>query len=145
MSIAYLGIGSNLGDRQKNIEDALALLNETGWIRVDKTSEIYQTDPVGGPEQGQYLNGVVQVIVENTPENLLDRLLTIEKTLGRVRIEKNGPRTIDLDILYFDDIKIDQPNLTIPHPKIGEREFVLKGLRQLGVNKTSRQKIKDER
>ena len=135
MSISYLGIGSNLGDRQKNIEDAIALLNATGWIRVEKVSEIYQTDPVEGPAQGKYLNGVIQIKVENTPRNLLDRLLTIEKELGRVRNEKNGPRTIDLDILYFDDIKIDEEKLIIPHPKIEQREFVLKGLRQLGVKK----------
>lgn len=135
MSTAYIAIGSNLGDRQKNIEDAMALLNATGWIKIEETSSIYETEPIGGPEQGKYLNGVIKLSVERTPKELLDRLLNIETILGRVRKEKNGPRTVDLDILYFDDMKINEQNLIIPHPRIEQREFVLKGLRELGVNK----------
>ncbi|MDD4203291.1 MAG: 2-amino-4-hydroxy-6-hydroxymethyldihydropteridine diphosphokinase, partial [Candidatus Omnitrophica bacterium] len=116
-------------------EDAMALLNATGWIKIEETSSIYETEPIGGPEQGKYLNGVIKLSVERTPKELLDRLLNIETILGRVRKEKNGPRTVDLDILYFDDMKINEQNLIIPHPRIEQREFVLKGLRELGVNK----------
>ena len=131
MHTVYLGIGSNLGDRNDFIQKAIFLLNKTNGIENIIVSEIYQTQPVGGPEQDDFLNGVIKLNTILLPEELLNKLLEIENILGRTRDIKNGPRTIDLDILLFDDLKVNTPNLIIPHPRMYEREFVLKGLRQL--------------
>ena len=127
----YIGIGSNLGDRRKYIENAIQKLNETKGIEVKKVSSIYETDPLGGPIQGKYLNGVIEIETEIEPRELLTRLLDIEIQLGRKRTVKNGPRTIDLDILLFGDKKIDEPGLKIPHPRMQRREFVMKPLKEI--------------
>ena len=127
----YIGIGSNLGDRRKYIENAIQKLNETKGIEVKKVSSIYETDPLGGPSQGKYLNGAIEIETEIEPRELLTRLLDIEIQLGRKRTVKNGPRTIDLDILLFGDKKIDEPGLKIPHPKMQRREFVMKPLKEI--------------
>ncbi|MEK6732323.1 MAG: 2-amino-4-hydroxy-6-hydroxymethyldihydropteridine diphosphokinase [Candidatus Omnitrophota bacterium] len=127
----YIGIGSNLGDRQKYIESAIQRLKETKGIEVKKVSSIYETDPAGGPSQGKYLNGAIEIETELGPRELLTRLLNIETLLGRERTVKNGPRTIDLDILLFGDKKIDEPGLKIPHPRMCEREFVIKPLKEI--------------
>jgi 2-amino-4-hydroxy-6-hydroxymethyldihydropteridine diphosphokinase len=94
-------------------------------------SSIYETDPVGGVPQGKFLNGVLEIETALTPKALLKKLNAIEKALGRERMVKNGPRTIDLDILYYGEEMIDEDGLVVPHPRINEREFVLKGLREL--------------
>ncbi len=131
MVTAYIGIGSNLGDRQDNINKAISYLNNSDSIRVTKISSIYETEPVSGPPQGKYLNGVIKIRTNLSPLDLLGRLDKIEMKLGRVRFVKFGPRTIDLDILLYGDIKMDNDRLTIPHPRMFEREFVSRGLREL--------------
>lgn len=132
MVTCYIGIGSNLGDRQGYIDKAIEELNNNGKIEVDRISSIYETDPVGDIPQGKFLNGVIQIRTSLEPRSLLKELNSIEASLGRNRTVKNGPRTIDLDILYYGEEKISDGELVIPHPRIKDREFVLKGLRELG-------------
>lgn len=130
MAIAYIGLGSNIGDRNKNIKDAIFLMQEQG-IRILKISSFIETDPVGGPPQEKFLNAVVKVRTENSPKTLLLRCQWVERQLGRVRTVPNGPRTIDLDILLYDHIHIHTPQLTIPHPRMFAREFVMIPLREI--------------
>ena len=132
MVICYLGIGSNLGDRKKYINTAIEELRRSERIHVSRISSIYETEALSAITQGKFLNSVLEIETDLTPEALLRELNAIEGRLGRKRIVKDGPRTIDLDILYYDDVNIKSHNLIIPHPKIREREFVLKGLRELG-------------
>ena len=132
MVICYLGIGSNLGDRRKYINTAIEKLRRSEHIHVNRMSSIYETEALSAIPQGKFLNGVLEIETDLTPEALLGELNAIEGRLGRKRIAKDGPRTIDLDILYYDDVNIKSHNLIIPHPKIREREFVLKGLREIG-------------
>ncbi len=131
----YIGIGSNLGDRQKNIDIAIQRLRETDAIEVSKVSSIYETEPVDGPGQSKYLNGVLEIETGLTARQLLNVLQDIESQLGRKRTVKNGPRTIDLDILTYGDQNIDEPGLNVPHPRMAEREFVQRPLRELMRNK----------
>lgn len=132
MVTCYIGIGSNLGDRQKNIDRALEDLKRTGGVEFRRGSSIYETEPVSDIPQGKFLNGVIEIGTDLKPGQLLKELNDIEKRLGRKRTAKNAPRIIDLDILYYGDEKIEEKDLVIPHPRIREREFVLKGLRELG-------------
>lgn len=132
MTTCYIGIGSNLGDRRAYIEKAIEGLRKVEDIKVTRSSAIYETDPVSDIPQGKFLNGVIEIETSLGPEELLKELNRIEGALGRKRTIKNGPRTIDLDILYYGDENINEKDLTIPHPKIQEREFVLKGLKELG-------------
>lgn len=129
MSIAYLSLGSNLGDRNDYLQRALLLLNEQGI--VVKVSKIIETDPVGGPEQGKYLNCVVKFGTELDVDSLFALTRLIEKKLGRQRKIKNGPRVIDIDILLFDDVKLVSKDLMIPHPRMFERDFVMKPLQEI--------------
>ncbi len=133
--LCYIGIGSNLGDREKYIESAIEKLREIKGIEVKRASNIYETDPVGGPRQGKYLNGALELETEFEPRELLAKLQAIENELGRKRLVKNAPRTIDLDILLYGDKKIDEPGLKIPHPRMREREFVMKPLKEIIDNK----------
>lgn len=128
---AYIGIGSNLTDRKANIKKAIELVGSIKGINVERTSSIYETEPAGGPPQEKYLNGVFEIKTTLDPDKLLDELRKIEDCLGRRREMKNGPRTIDLDILLFGCKKINTKTLKIPHPRMHKREFVLKGLREL--------------
>lgn len=131
MAIAFIAFGSNLGDREKNIEEAKKLLEQND-IHILKASKIIETDPVGGPpNQKKYLNGVVKVQTQLEPIKLLQMLLGIEDELGRVRTEKDGPRTIDLDILLYDNKKLQTEELTIPHPRMLNRDFVLVPLKEI--------------
>jgi len=127
----YIGIGSNLGDRERNIENAIQKLREASSIDIKRTSQVYETEPVGGGPQPRYLNGVIEIETGLAPRELLCILQRIESELGRVRLVKNGPRTIDLDILTYGEEKIDEPDLKVPHPKMGEREFVQRPLKDL--------------
>ena len=127
----YIGVGSNLGDRERNIENAIQKLREARSIDIKRTSQIYETEPVGGGPQPRYLNGVIEIETGIAPRELLCVLQRIERELGRVRLVKNGPRTIDLDILTYGEEKIDEPDLKVPHPKMGEREFVQRPLKDL--------------
>lgn len=129
MAIVYLGLGSNLGDRLKNIQDALKFLS--GVAMVERVSTIHETEPVGGPPQGKYLNAVAKITTSLSAHQLLKLTQTIEQRLGRIRTVKNAPRTIDIDILTYDNEHIDDEQLTIPHPRMLEREFVMKPLSEL--------------
>lgn len=129
--VCYIGIGSNIGDRQGYIEGALRKLKEADDIKVNKVSSVHETEPVGGPVQGKYLNAAIEIETALEPKELLKKLQVIENELGRKRTVKNGPRTIDLDILLYGDKKINEPDLRIPHPRMHEREFVMKPLNDI--------------
>ena len=128
MATAYIAIGTNIGDRKKNIESAVNALDKVPMIMVKKLSSIYETEPWGYLEQEKFLNAVVKVSTTLSPNALLGACLGIEAAMGRERKIKNGPRTIDLDVLLYDDVKIYTEELMIPHPRMLERSFVLKPL-----------------
>lgn len=132
MVTCYIGIGSNLGNRRQYISKAIEELKNIKGIRFKNSSTIYETQAVSDIPQGPFLNGVLEIETSLEPKSLLAELNAVETKLGRVRSVKNGPRTMDLDILYYGNKTIDDENLVIPHPKIKQREFVLKGLRELG-------------
>ncbi len=123
MTRAYIGVGANLGDREATIRAALAAL--PGVVGV---SQLRETDPVGVVDQPPFLNGAVAVETDFSPRELLDALLAVERELGRERRERWGPRTIDLDLLLYGDETIDEPGLTVPHPRLHERRFALEPL-----------------
>ncbi|MBU1006433.1 MAG: 2-amino-4-hydroxy-6-hydroxymethyldihydropteridine diphosphokinase [Candidatus Omnitrophica bacterium] len=127
----YIGIGSNLGDRQGNIDSAVQKLRKATGIEVKKISRIYETESVGGPPQPKYLNGVIEIETEFAPRQILDILQDIENRIGRIRTVRNAPRVIDLDILTCANLKIDEPDLKIPHPRMAERDFVKEPLKDL--------------
>jgi 2-amino-4-hydroxy-6-hydroxymethyldihydropteridine diphosphokinase len=126
MTRAYVGVGANLGDREATIRAALDAL--PGIVAV---SELRETDPVGVVDQPAFLNGAVALETELHPRALLDVLLAVERDLGRERRERWGPRTIDLDLLLYGDETIDEPGLTVPHPRLHERRFALEPLLDL--------------
>ena len=132
MITCYIGIGSNLGDRQKYIDSAIDELRKTKNVKLTRASSIYETEPVSEIPQGRFLNGVLEIETGLDAKSLLRELNRIEARLGRKRLAKDGPRTIDLDILYYGKELINDQDLVIPHPRLQEREFVLKGLRELG-------------
>ena len=118
---AFLGLGSNLGDRWANLRAAVDALPD-----VVAVSPVYETDPVGGPDaQGPYLNCVVMLITDRTPRQLLSVCRELETAAGRVRGERWGPRTLDVDVLLVGDAVVDDPDLQVPHPRMWERPFVL--------------------
>jgi 2-amino-4-hydroxy-6-hydroxymethyldihydropteridine diphosphokinase len=129
---AYIALGSNEGDRHDYLRRAVAALAEVPGVEGVRQSSLYETAPVGGPPgQGPYLNAVVAVRTTLAPEALLARLLDIEARLGRVRAVRDGPRTIDLDLLLLGDTILDRPDLTLPHPRLHERLFVLEPLAEI--------------
>jgi len=128
---AFVGIGSNLGDREAHLRRAIELLSAEEGIEIAAVSEIRETDPVGPVEQGQFLNGAVRVETDLAPRELLARLLDTERRMGRVRSERFGPRTIDLDLLLYGNEIVDEPGLTVPHPRLHERRFALEPLAEL--------------
>ena len=128
---AFLGLGSNLGDRLATIRDAVDLLAAQPGIDVQRTSRVWETGPVGGPEQPDFLNAVVQIETELDPHELLVAVNGVETTLGRTRDVRWGPRTIDIDILLIDRLTIDVRRLTVPHPRMQERAFVVMPLLEL--------------
>ena len=130
MPTVYIALGSNLGNRHKNIQQAVLLLQNRG-IQILKQSTLIETNPVGGPPQGKFLNAVIQVATTLTPQILLNELQLIEQKLGRVKTGVNGPRPIDLDILLYDDLKMTTALLTIPHPRMWERSFVTLPLNEI--------------
>ena len=129
--IVYIGIGSNQGRREKNIEAALDFLGRAEGITVEKVSSVIETDPQGGPPQGKFLNAVVKIRTTLPPAKLLALLQDIERKLKRARTLKDGPRTIDLDILLYGDEEIDQEGLSVPHPRMCRRLFVLRPLLEI--------------
>ena len=131
MFLAYIGVGSNLGQRKENIFSSEKLIRSTSGIKFLRSSPIIETDPVGGPAQGKFLNAVFEIETLLLPETLLKALQDIEKSLGRKRSIKWGPRKIDLDILLYGDRIVDRKDLQIPHPLLHKRRFVLEPLCQL--------------
>jgi 2-amino-4-hydroxy-6-hydroxymethyldihydropteridine diphosphokinase len=125
----YVAMGSNLGDRDAHLAAGIAALRGTEGIEVVAISPLYETDPVGPPPQGFYLNGAIQLATSLDPDALLDRLLEIEAAEGRTRgVDRNVPRTLDLDLLLYGDRKWTGPDLEVPHPRLAERPFVLEPL-----------------
>lgn len=125
MKLAYLSLGSNIGDKKKYLYDAIKLLDGYKGIRIVKLSSLYETSPWGYTEQDLFMNLVVLIETSLSPVELLDCCQFIEKELGRVRLIKWGPRVIDVDILLFEDETINTERLTIPHPFMTERDFVM--------------------
>jgi len=130
MTKCYLGIGSNLGNRRENIRRAVEFLKEAR-IKVKKISTIIETEPVGGPPQGKFLNAVLEINTNLKPRALLDTLKSIEEKLGRKRTVRFGPRTMDLDILLYDGKNIKTKDLIVPHPRMHQRDFVLRPLKEI--------------
>ena len=132
MKLVYIGLGSNLGDREATIRAALDRLDGQDEIQVVRVSSLRETDPVGYTDQPRFLNGVAALETELSPRELLERMLAVERALGRTRDgPRFGPRTIDLDLLLYGDAVVDEPGLEIPHPRIAERSFVLEPLAEL--------------
>ena len=126
MPLCLLGLGSNLGDSARTLDEALARLGRLPEVELLRRSRSLQTSPVGGPpRQSDYLNAAALVSTSLSPQALLIACQKIENELGRRRIEHWGPRTIDLDLLLYDDLVLNSPELTIPHPRMAERRFVL--------------------
>jgi 2-amino-4-hydroxy-6-hydroxymethyldihydropteridine diphosphokinase len=127
---AFLALGSNLGDRLATLQRAVDLLGASERIDVVRSSRVYETEPVG-PAQPRYLNAVLEVETALEPHALLERCLAVEAELGRERAERWGPRTLDVDVLTYDEREIHERDLEIPHPRMHERGFVLVPLREL--------------
>ena len=123
---AFLGLGSNVGDRERHLADAVESL--AGVVAV---SPVYETDPVGGPAQDPFLNLVVELATSLTPRQLLGVAHRLESAAGRVRAERWGPRTLDVDVLLVGDLCVDEPDLVVPHPRMWQRRFVLAPLADL--------------
>ena len=131
MTLAYLGIGSNLGDRLAYLQLAVDHLASGPGVRVTAVSPVYETDPVGGPVQDDFLNAVVEVETDLAPPALLARCAAAEAAAARVRSIRWGPRTLDVDVLWIDGYTSADPVLTVPHPRMAERAFVLAPLHDL--------------
>lgn len=128
---AFVGLGSNLGDRLAQLRAGVEGVRASEPARLVAVSPVFETRPVGGPEQDDYLNAVVALDWAGDARALLARLLDLEREAGRVRRERHGPRTLDLDVLLFGDEILDEPDLEVPHPRMHERGFVLEPLRLL--------------
>ncbi len=148
--IAYVGLGSNIGDRLFYLQQSLKLLNRDPLISLMVSSRIYETEPVGGPPQGQFLNAACSLQTSLPPVLLLRRLLRVEQELGRERRRRWGPRTVDLDLLMYGRIIMYTPALMLPHPRMLIRSFVLAPLLDIapdvivpGTDRTIRQCYRD--
>jgi 2-amino-4-hydroxy-6-hydroxymethyldihydropteridine diphosphokinase len=132
MARAFVGVGANLGDRERTIRRALELLGEQPGVEVVAVSALRETDPVGYLDQPRFLNGAAELRTSLEPRALLAALLAVERDLGRTREgPRFGPRAIDLDLLLYDDVVLDEPGLTLPHPRLHERRFALEPLSEL--------------
>ena len=128
----YLSLGSNVGDREAHLRDAQARLGAVG--RVSAVSSFYETEPVEFTEQPWFLNCAVALETAQTPQPLMTSILNLEEAMGRRRVQKKGPRTIDIDILLFGDTILNSPEITVPHPAMHERRFVLEPLAEIAPN-----------
>jgi 2-amino-4-hydroxy-6-hydroxymethyldihydropteridine diphosphokinase len=135
-TIAFLGLGSNLGDRLTNLQGALDLLQAEPGLRVAASSRVWETVPVGGPPQPDYLNAVIGVETDLSARDLLEVAHRVESRLGRVRKERWGARSIDVDLLLYDEESIEEADLVVPHPRLRERAFVLLPLLELAEDVT---------
>lgn len=132
MTLTYVGLGANLGDRERTIREAIDALGAEEGIEVLAVSTLRETEPVGVGEQPDYLNGAAALDTTLEAPELLERLLAVEQRFGRVRVPgEHGPRTLDLDLLLHGDERIDEPGLAVPHPRLHERRFVLEPLVEL--------------
>lgn len=131
MNTAYLSLGSNLGNRFEMLQDAVRMLQEKPGLKVTQVSSVYETDPIGYTEQATFLNIVVEIQSDLSAEKILLICLETEQILGRIREFRWGPRSIDLDILLYNDENIESEKLTVPHPRMHERGFVLVPLIEL--------------
>jgi 2-amino-4-hydroxy-6-hydroxymethyldihydropteridine diphosphokinase len=129
MATAFIALGSNLGDRFATLQSALAALRDLGSNVT--ASSVYETEPVGYLDQPRFLNAVVRLETQLTPDDLLNEMHRIEQDHHRERVFKNGPRTLDLDLVLYDDLVDERPELTIPHPRLHERAFVLVPLAEI--------------
>jgi 2-amino-4-hydroxy-6-hydroxymethyldihydropteridine diphosphokinase len=136
MTDCYLGLGSNIGDRERLLRQAVAYIDRVPEIAVVHCSSIYETEPVGYTNQSAFLNAVIRIKTRLSPTDLLASCMDIEQQLQRERLVKWGPRTIDIDILLYDDLQISTPVLSIPHPLMGERFFVLIPLAEINPHLT---------
>lgn len=134
MKIAYLGLGTNLGDKEKNLKEAIRILKEHEGINIIRESSFYITEPVGYENQPDFLNAVVQIETNLSPFELLEACRFVENELKRERIIRWGPRIIDVDILLYEDLVIASDELSIPHPRMHERKFVLEPLAEIAPN-----------
>ena len=125
MTLTYVALGSNLGDPRQQLLDAMQTLATTPGLRLLQRSALYRTPPWGVLEQPPFVNAAVQLDSALSPHALLDALLAIEQRAGRVRGARNGPRTLDLDLLHVDGVQLDDPRLNLPHPRMAQRAFVL--------------------
>lgn len=132
MSIAYIGLGSNLGDRRANLDRALAEIQSAG-IKVAAVSKYLESEPYGVTDQPKFINAVARLETDLAPEPLLDVLLGIENKMGRVRRRHWGERNIDLDLLLYDDVRLNTAKLTLPHPDMQNRDFVMKPLAEVKI------------
>ena len=139
MTVAYVGFGSNLGDREGAIRAAAAELG------IRRLSTLRETEPWGVADQPMYVNAVGELETEEPPRDLLERLLAVEREHGRVRRERWGPRTLDLDLLLYGDLELEEPGLAVPHPRLHERPFVLEPLAELapGLNVPGKGRVRD--
>ncbi len=128
-NLVYLSLGSNMGDREINLREAIAGLQAQG--RVDLVSSFYETEPVEVTDQAWFLNCAMSLETAQTPQQLMRSILDTEHRMGRRRVQKKGPRVIDIDILLFDDLIVDSAELTIPHPAMQQRRFVLEPLAEI--------------
>jgi 2-amino-4-hydroxy-6-hydroxymethyldihydropteridine diphosphokinase len=133
---SFLGIGSNLGDREATLRHAVAAMPD-----VVAVSPVYETEPVGGPRQGAFLNAVVELETELSPRALLALCRTLEQAAHRVRLVRWGPRTLDVDVLLVGDLVVDEPDLVVPHPRLWERNFVLVPLADLAPDLVSPERL----
>ena len=137
MSLVYLGLGSNLGTRTRNLSAARRRLRQKG-VRILRQSQVIETEPWGVADQPRFLNQVIEAEWDGSPRRLLQAAKEVEREGGRQATRRWGPRLIDVDILLFDDERVSQPGLVIPHPRIGERLFVIESLTELGIKKDGR-------
>ncbi|PKO36586.1 MAG: 2-amino-4-hydroxy-6-hydroxymethyldihydropteridine diphosphokinase [Betaproteobacteria bacterium HGW-Betaproteobacteria-6] len=131
MNTAYVALGANLGDPAATVRAAFGALANLPESRVSRSSSLYRTAPVGLTDQPDFINAVAELQTTLAPEALLNALFDIEQRFGRIRADKNGPRTLDLDLLLYDDQIIDLPHLTLPHPRLHLRAFVLQPLAEI--------------
>jgi 2-amino-4-hydroxy-6-hydroxymethyldihydropteridine diphosphokinase len=129
--VAFLGLGANLGNRLTNLQAAVDALQTEPGLRVTASSRVWETVPVGGPPQPDYLNAVIRAETDLSARDLLDVARRVEQRMGRVRKERWGARLLDVDILLYDEEQIDEPELVVPHPRMAERAFVLLPLLEL--------------
>jgi 2-amino-4-hydroxy-6-hydroxymethyldihydropteridine diphosphokinase len=139
VSRAFLGLGTNLGDRVAELRRAVDALRERGDLVA--VSGLYETEPVGGPPQGLFLNLVVELDTDDSPEVLLERCQELEEAAHRVRTVVNGPRSLDVDVLWVEGEERDRPELTVPHPRMFERRFVLAPLAELAPELVSEEML----